>query len=539
MIKSLISVYFRSCLSGIANGKRGKNGTYEKSPGRVALVAVLYAFLILMFLMLSATTALSLGTVFIGRSDWLYFGIFMLAAFSIVFIFGTIETKGVLFECKDNELLLSMPIKARDIIIARASVVFIFNYVETAVIALPALIIYAVLGGAPLSLLSAFVTFLILPLPATALSAIVGFVIAKIAAKLKNRSIVTAIIWMIFLALYFVVYYKFISSDGILGGAEENPDAVESSFSFLRQIGLAATGRPLNFVIFVLGALLVTAAVFAIISKNYFRMIQSPGAATRKRRAEKQTAAREKPVLAALVSKEISRFFGSAAYIVNCGVGLVFSVVVAIIALIKADILRGIIAEMTENMGLPSSPEGILGVFGIALVLVLSSMCDISSCALSLEGRSLWILKTLPIEDTTVVLSKTLPHIIISLPPLLVSYVIIMIASGAGVIYWITGFLTVIFATVTFAALGSVMNILLPKLDFTNETQVIKQSASVTLTILPGMLFTTVAFIGAAALSLLVSPLVAAIAMMALFAALAAVMCVILLGPMTRKYASL
>ena len=538
MIKSLISVYFRSFISGITNGKRGKNGTYEKSTGRAALVGVLYAFLIIMFLMFSATTAFSLGTVFIGRSDWLYFGSFMLAAFSLVFIFGTIETKGVLFECKDNELLLSMPIKARDIIVARVAVVLIFNYIETAVVALPALIIYAILGGAPLSLLSACVTFLILPLPATAFAAIVGFVIAKIAAKLKNRSIVTAVIWMIFLAVYFVVYYKFISSDGILGGAEENPDAVEASFSFLRQIGLAAAGRPLNFIIFVLVALLVTAVVFAIISKNYFRMIQSPGAATRKNVGARRTAGHEKPVLLALVSKEISRFFGSAAYIVNCGVGLVFSVVVAIIALIKADVLRGIIAEMAGNMGM-SSPDGIFGVVGIATVIVLSSMCDISSCALSLEGRNLWILKSLPIGDTDVVLSKTLPHIIIALPPLLVSYVIIMIASGAGVLYWITGLLTLIFATVTFAALGSVMNILLPKFDFTNETQVIKQSASVTLTVLPGMLFTTVALFGAAALALVLSPLVAAIAMMALFAALAVVMCVILLGPMTKKYASL
>lgn len=51
--------------------------------------------------------------------DWLYFALFAVADLALMFIFSVFTAKSQLFEAKDNELLLSMPIPPRQILTSR------------------------------------------------------------------------------------------------------------------------------------------------------------------------------------------------------------------------------------------------------------------------------------------------------------------------------------------------------------------------------------------------------------------------------------
>ena len=130
MIKILIKNRLRSLLGTMVN--KSRDGSAVKGGrGRIVLVIILYLFLAGSFAFMSTSVAMVLGTVLIPiGAAWLYFAIFIIAALSVIFILGIFETKAELFECKDNDLLLSMPIKPRDIVASRVCVVLIYNYLE-------------------------------------------------------------------------------------------------------------------------------------------------------------------------------------------------------------------------------------------------------------------------------------------------------------------------------------------------------------------------------------------------------------------------
>ena len=61
--------------------------------------------------------------------DWYYFAMVGLFSFALSFFFTAFTAKSELFEAKDNELLLSMPIKPRLIITSRMATLLLMEYV--------------------------------------------------------------------------------------------------------------------------------------------------------------------------------------------------------------------------------------------------------------------------------------------------------------------------------------------------------------------------------------------------------------------------
>ena len=112
-------------MSGFAS--KNKKGEYVK-PSREKVVgyAFLYLFTALFFVAFATVLILSVGRLLIplGLSAQ-FFGIVSSMSFAIIFIFSIFETKAELFDCKDNELLISMPIRPGHLVIARIIMVLI------------------------------------------------------------------------------------------------------------------------------------------------------------------------------------------------------------------------------------------------------------------------------------------------------------------------------------------------------------------------------------------------------------------------------
>lgn len=73
--------------------------------------------------------------------EWLYFGIMAVLVVLLCFIGSVFTTQQEIYGAKDNELLLAMPIKTKDILLSRIFVVLIINYVYEALVALPCFIV--------------------------------------------------------------------------------------------------------------------------------------------------------------------------------------------------------------------------------------------------------------------------------------------------------------------------------------------------------------------------------------------------------------
>ena len=115
MIKTLIGIRLQSVFSGLVSGRK-KNGKESVSKGKLIGYTLIYLYLAVvlvgMFVLYARFMAPSLVAF---ELDWFYFAIFNASAFAVVFVLSIFETKGLLFECKDNELLLSLPIKPKHI----------------------------------------------------------------------------------------------------------------------------------------------------------------------------------------------------------------------------------------------------------------------------------------------------------------------------------------------------------------------------------------------------------------------------------------
>ena len=180
----------------------------RRSKGAIAVFIGLFAVLLLFLMAMFGFAAYALATIFIPQGlSWFYFS--AVGGLSILFgVFGSVfNTYATLFLAKDNDLLLSMPIPVKYILISRLLGVYLMGLIYSALVSLPGAIIYiiiaktgvkGVIGSLSLIVLISVFVFI--------LSCGLGYIVAKIATKLKNRGIVTEIISLVFIGLYYFCY---------------------------------------------------------------------------------------------------------------------------------------------------------------------------------------------------------------------------------------------------------------------------------------------------------------------------------------------
>ena len=493
---------------------------------------LLYLFIFVMFAAMFTLLAVAAAPALISiGADWFYFLLFIGIDVSLVFIFGVFETKSEIFECRDNELLLSMPIKPRDIVISRVLSVIIWNYVESLVVFLPAIIVYGVMGGSYLGVIGSSVVLLFLPLLPTALSCLVGFAVSLIAAKFKKKTFTTVIIFFAFFAAYMFGYSALVEGmEAMLLNVSEVASTV-GRFAFLRVVGSAAMLKPLPLLLLCIASVLSSACAVLAISSAFSRIVSTNKGG--KRAIYRAKREKRRSPLFSLVRKELSRFFTSSTYIINSSLGVIFAGVIAVVALINKDMLLPLAEAFGALLG--ADAEALLCVTLVSAIGLCSSLSYISACSLSLEGKSLWIMKSMPVSGREVLTSKTLCHIIITAPVTLAASVLVCIATGIYSLAWYFIIAPQLINAVC-ALAGILFNTAFPRFDFANEASVIKNSTAVFLTMMSVMIFS----LGIAALGVWLSTLLAAglVALIGTALLLVAVSCLawLLLGAAVKKY---
>ncbi len=529
----MIGILVKNRLSALVGSMftKGKGGavsraTLAKKIFMVSLAVILIAFFVASVTLMEigiASILISLG------GGWLYYAVIMLATFTVGFVLSIFETKSELFECRDNELLLSMPIKASDILASRIIVTLIYNYAIDAVIMIPAIVIYGIYGGGLLGIFGGILVYLLMPLVGTSLASGVGFAVAKISKLFKNKTIISLILSIVFLALYFYGYTSLMSGfDNFIANIGENLDSLRKTAPILYYVGAVALLEPAPAIVFSVLCVICALTAFLVISYNYIGLITASNKGPRVKYKEKNLVG--SGVLVSLIKKEFLRFTSSSTYMLNAGIGLVMPLIIGGIALFNMDTLGSELAGVL-NMLTPIIAVG---------VGVLVSMTYMSACSLSLEGPSFWIIKSMPLSTRTVILAKTLPQIILSVPVSIITGFLFSISLNISPVYWVFVIMIPTVATVAFAFLGIIFNVLFPRFDYTSEAHVIKQSASATLTLLTQMAVSA-ALIPLAIwfLNIGLPTLVQLVIFLAAYAVLAAVFAILALIPCARKLSSM
>ena len=106
------------------------------------------------------------------------------------------------------------------------------------------------------------------------------------------------------------------------------------------------------------------------------------------------------------------------------------------------------------------------------------NMCNTCAVSLSLEGRNLWVVESLPISKRTLYKGKMLFNICMVLPVSIICSVIFIISLRVNVV---KALLYIVFAvaSVTFSTVfGMFINICFPNYQWENEVVVVKQGMS-------------------------------------------------------------
>lgn len=473
-----------------------------RSKGGVIGLAILYllvfAMLFGMFFAMSMGLCQPLAEAGLA---WLYFA--LMGAMAVVLgVFGSVfSTFSSLYQAKDNQLLLSLPVPPRYILVVRLFGVWLWGLFYEAMVYIPALIVYGLVGRATaLSVIFGILLLFLLSFFVLTLSCALGWVVAKIHARMKHKSILTVLVSLLFLAAYYLLYTQaFVLLQELLDHADEIGQSMARFYNPLYLLGQSAVGDPLA----TLTVTAVIAALFAltwwILSRSFIRMATEPEKAARSTYREK--AAQVRSIRMALLGRERKRYTSSATYMLNASLGSLFLVILGVVALIKGADLRELFGSLFEGA------DALLPVLSAAVVCLMASTVVISAPSVSLEGKTLWLIQSLPVPAWQVLKAKLHLHLLLSGVPMLFCVLCVGIGLRLSLLETVLVLLPSLLFVLCSACAGLVLNLLFPNLVWNNEMVPVKQGISVMLTLFGGWLAVALLAGLFAALHTLVSPL--------------------------------
>jgi ABC-2 type transport system permease protein len=119
-----------------------------------------------------------------------------------------------------------------------------------------------------------------------------------------------------------------------------------------------------------------------------------------------------------------------------------------------------------------------------ALLMFLTGSNELTAPAISLEGRSIWILQSMPVDPFKVLWSKIKLHLVMTLPPavLVMAAVFVVIRPRPALMLLIV--LVTVLNILFDAVFGLLVNLRLPHLEWNDEITAIKQSGAAILSLL-------------------------------------------------------
>jgi len=444
----------------------------NKARSKAATIAYIVFYVLLMVVLLGGMFAAMSYSLCrpLAEADqlWLYF--LIMGTIAIVFgVFGSVfSTYSGLYLAKDNDLLLSMPIKIGTVMLSRLLGVYIIGLMYSSVVLLPALIVeLAVLPFSPSRLIGALVFLILISVFIFTLSCLLGWVVAKISLKLKNRAIITVLVSLIFVGVYYVVYFKALDLiSALIANAVSYGERIRGVSQALYIFGRAGEGDWMAMLICTLFVAALFGAMWYLLSRSFITIATSTAPVKTHAAAR---PGRQHSAPTALLGKEFSRLTASPNYMLNCALGVLVIPAAGVLMLVRGGALLDVLSSVF------AAKSGSVSIICCAALCMFSSMNATAVPSVSLEGSNLWIAKSLPVPAWEPLRAKLRVQLILTLPSLLfcsVCFAIVLRAPLAETALLIA--LPQIFALFS-AYFALWLDLRRPNLSWTNEIIPIKQ----------------------------------------------------------------
>ena len=446
---------------------------------------------IIAYILLFAALMIGLGGMFTGLSvslcapltqagmGWLYFALMSLLAIFLGAFGSVFNTYSGLYFAKDNDLLLSLPIPVRTLMASRLLTVYLMGLMYSAVVILPAVIVYWVtVSAAPMALLGGVLLTALISIFVLTLSCALGWVVAKVSRKLKHKSFITVIVSLAGLAIYYFFVFKAQTAmEALVANAALYGEKVKGAAHPLYLVGCVGTGDGRAMLLVSLIVVALFALMWALLAHSFLKLSTATGASGRA--VYRERALKRQSADAALFKKELARFTASPNYMLNCGLGILLLPVAGVALLIKGGELLPLLQMAFGDRG------GCVEVLLCTGVCTVAAMNDMATPSVSLEGKNLWLAQSLPLTPWQVLHAKLKVQLALTAIPALVPLVcmaFVLPLTPALPLIFVTALSYIAFS----ACLGLTLGVMRANLTWTNELAPIKQSLAVTIAMFGG-----------------------------------------------------
>jgi len=471
---------------------------YEKDTRkRNSKIATTAAIIIFLITIVGYCGGMAYGYAYLGLTE-LIPGIALVISSLITLFFTMFKANGELFGFKDYDMVMSLPVPVRTIINSRFLNMYFWNTFITLLVMFPMGIVYASFAKSSLGfyimwLVGIFLTCLI----PTTVAAIFGAVITAIASKFRYASAVSTILCIAFVVVFMVFSMTAMTSDTGLGEmfSSETGNIDVKAFSAMAPVisdslnhvyppaklftEAVVNGSIGSFLLFA-GISIGWYALFVLLLSVKYRQINTALTSHVSRADYNLEILHQGSMLSALYKKTIMRILKSTVCATNLLIGCVLAVLLAVAILIAGPekVMQGFNAS--DYMYIVKSAA----CYAIAAIVCMTNTATVS---LALEGKNIWLIKSLPISPKILYDSYLLTNLTFTIPTSIVCSVLFSISFKTGFIGTVLMILTPLTFSVFTAVAGIFIGNRMAYYDWQEETRLIKASIMSAIGLLGGM----------------------------------------------------
>ena len=407
----------------------------------------------------------------------------MIAAMASLFALAMAFAQGsaTLSSFADFDTLMGMPIPISLIVLARFFALYSVEALYCAAYLLPCGAVYAILCSPAWWFYPLFlVSLLLLPVVPVVIGSGADLILSAAFAKSKYKNGITSAIKMILLLGFVVFAYMFPQlSNSFMTAPERTASVASRIYPPAQWFAKGVTGDPLPALLFSVGSAALCTLFVLILDRMFLRLHDRLSAGYHVKNY-RLGALRRSGTQKALFMVERKRFFSSTAWVINTIIG---SVLIAVLGVVGSALSQTVIPILKA-----ASVTGVVPIAVTGILVFCATISPTTSCAVSMEGKQLWISKTLPVSAKRWLTAKLLMNLLLVGPALLLAVTLLSIAYRSMLsTVDIFGVVLMPIAALLFTTVfGLYVNVRMPRFDWKSDTEVVKQSGAVLIVVIVG-----------------------------------------------------
>jgi len=449
--------------------------TGKRREGRGFAIAIAVLLVIVMAYMGFWAWTLSLALNPVGY-EWVVLPIGLLIISGLVLAMGLYTFNSLLFESADTDQLFAYPVSKFTVVAAKVSGIVVENWLVAFVLWLPMVAVYGYFAhpGAAFYVF-AVLCWLIAPGVPLFVLGVISYLVGVITSGARLRRLLQVLFTLgLFVGLIFAVRAGVTRLEA---AANTSGDVFGLLERYYPPIGFMTTALAKGswgaMALAILGNVLPFVALCALIASSYAWIRSRITTVTRAKSTHIRYGSSNSS--RALIGKEFTRLFTSPMYLLN--------------SLITAALLVVLTAVAGGGDGQLAQVGDALGTVGVTMAqvilifyLFLLSVSNTTAPSISLEGKNLWLIQSLPVGAASVLRAKLLVQVCTITPLVIIGSVVAIFTARLDAAGFVTVVVPCVLFTLVSACVGLVYNLRFHRFDFYNDQQVVKNSASSVLT---------------------------------------------------------